>query len=94
MTTRYKHTPSNAPEDALCCICSQLNTLSSAGEEEVPVPYPFVCGPLRTRGLEVTTMRRQITESMPSPQNLQDTDHELQMRLRNSELMPSICQKG
>jgi len=39
-------------------------------------------------------MRRQITESMPSPQNLQDTDHELQMRLRNSEFMPSICQKG
>ena len=75
-------------------ICSQLNTLSSAGEEEVPVPCPFVCGPLRTRGLEVTTMRRQITESMPSPQNLQDTDHEPQMRLRNSELMPSICQKG
>ena len=31
-------------------------------------------------------MRRQITESMPSPQNLQDTDHGLQMRLRNSEL--------
>jgi hypothetical protein len=28
-------------------------------------------------------MRRQITESMPSPQNLQNTDHELQMRLRN-----------
>ena len=26
--------------------------------------------------------------------NLQNTDHELQMRLRNSELMPSICQKG
>jgi len=39
-------------------------------------------------------MRRQITESMPSPQNLQNTDHELQMRLRNTELMPSICQKG
>ena len=28
-------------------------------------------------------MRRLITESMPSPQNLQNTDHELQMRLRN-----------
>ena len=68
MTTCCKHTPPNAPEDALCCICSQLNTLSSAGEEEVPVPCPFVSGPLRTRGFEVTTMRRQITESMPSPQ--------------------------
>jgi hypothetical protein len=35
MTARYIHTPPNAPEDALCCICSQLNTLSSAGEEHL-----------------------------------------------------------
>lgn len=37
-------------------------------------------------------MRRQITESMPSPQNLQDTDHELQMRLRNT-VKPSMSER-
>jgi hypothetical protein len=63
-----KHTPPIAPEGALCPVCSQLNRAGQRWGSGIPVPRPFVCGPLRTRGLEVTTMRRQITESMSSSQ--------------------------